>query len=156
MIRDMTPEIPESKWAQYCLSPVMDPIGVTVHNAQAKAATCIEQMLTSQESYAAHIFADSEEVRLALPLDRGCYHTGKLCDGDRKTIAIEICQSMDTEAIYLAAEQRAVEILGELGLPIYWHSDFDPRTTCPHRVREIYGNRKNFIRHYGLEDLCHL
>lgn len=135
----------------------MIPRGITIHNTnnELDANENYNLMINSMHSYSAHFFVDSKIVIQAMPLDIQAFHTGKAYDdGNRYTIAVEIC-SRGSEAEFCEAVENTVQLIillrEKLGnLPIYFHNDFDRLKYCPHRILDIYGNKKNFIRRYGL------
>lgn len=135
----------------------MTPKGITIHNTnnELDANENYNLMIGSTHSYSAHFFVDSKIVIQAMPLDIQAFHTGKAYDdGNRYTIAVEIC-SRGSEAEFYEAIENTVQLIillrEKLGnLPIYFHNDFDRLKYCPHRILDIFGNKSNFIRRYGL------
>lgn len=129
--------------------------GITLHNTNSdKSAQELYRLLQeSKQTNACHYLVDESEVVQVLPLTQNAWHTGKGYDmGNLYTIAIEICRSQSSESTYLRAQDRAidltVELLKEYGLglnDIYFHCDFDRASSCPHRIRELYGSKSTFI-----------
>lgn len=129
--------------------------GVTIHNTNNSysAKENLEIMLASSRNFAAHVFIDENEVIEALPTNIGSFHTGKAYDnGNLHTISVEICRSICSLELYLKAQKRAIDwikdVLEENGLDnkaVFFHNDFDSRAYCPHRIFEIYGNKRKFI-----------
>ncbi len=130
--------------------------GVTIHNTgnSYSAKENLELMVSSNLTFAAHAFIDENEVVEALPTSIGSFHTGKAYDnGNLYTISIEICRSTCSTELYLKAQKRAIEWIKKLlkensldNKAVFFHNDFDMRTYCPHRIFEIYGSKKNFIK----------
>lgn len=129
--------------------------GITIHNTNNSysAKENVNIMLSSNLSFATHVFIDEEEVLEVLPTNIDAFHTGKAYDqGNLYTISVEICRSTGSLELYKKAQKRAIlwikEKLNEYGLDnndIFFHQDFDERAYCPHRIFEVYGNKKNFI-----------
>ena len=112
-------------------------------------------MLKGTGSYSAHFFVDSCGAVQALPIDVQAFHTGKAYDqGNRNTIAIEICSRGSDEEFITAVENTVLLISmlrNKLGsLPVYFHNDFDRYMYCPHRILDMYKSKKNFIRRWNL------
>lgn len=112
------------------------------------------EMQKSKSTAGCHFLVDEDEVIQVLPLTQNAWHTGKGYDfGNLYTIAIEICRSQMHWDVYKKAQDRAVnlilDLMKEYNLTpdnIYFHSDFNPRTTCPHLIKEVYGTKKEWIR----------
>lgn len=138
--------------------------GITVHNTNSiySAAMLYSEMQESKSTAGCHYLVDEDEVIQVLPLTQNAWHTGKGYDfGNLYTIAIEICRSQMDWSIYKKAQDRAIGLMLEimrlydLDLSnIYFHSDFNPRTTCPHRIKEVYGTKAEWIRK-ELEPIWH-
>lgn len=130
--------------------------GITVHNTNSiySAAMIYAEMQESKSTAGCHYLVDEDEVIQVLPLTQNAWHTGKGYDfGNLYTIAIEICRSQMHWDVYKKAQDRAVnlilDLMKEYNLTpdnIYFHSDFNPRTTCPHLIKEVYGTKKEWIR----------
>ena len=134
---------------------IMSVKGITIHNTNNKysAKENLAFMMNSKYSFATHYFVDENEIREAISPKYNCYHTGKGYDkGNLYTIAIEICRSTCSEHLYLEAENRAIGLIRNLMKRynlnsdcIFFHNDFNKSAYCPHRIFEIYGNKRNFL-----------
>ena len=131
---------------------------ITIHNTgnTLSARENYDMLSESALNNATHYLVDDKEVLQFMPLDWCVFHTGKAADWACKhSIAIEICNSQDTLEKYLEAEKRAVNLIKDLMVTykltkkdIYFHKDFNSTTYCPHRILDLYGNKKEFIRRY--------
>ena len=135
----------------------MKALGITIHNTNNEftAQENYNLMLKGTGSYSAHFFVDSCGAVQALPIDVQAFHTGKAYDqGNRNTIAIEICSRGSDEEFITAVENTVLLISmlrDKLGsLPVYFHNDFDRYMYCPHRILDMYKSKKNFIRRWNL------
>lgn len=134
------------------------PLGITIHNTnnEYNAQENYELMINSSYSYSVHFFVDSEIAIQAMPLDTQALHTGKAYDlGNKNTIAIEICSRGNNEEFEKTIKNTIliIELLKEKygNLPIYFHNDFDLLRYCPHRILDIYGSKKEFLRRWNLD-----
>lgn len=141
------------KWLQYG-EPRKEKIkGITIHNTGNTLSALDHEriMAESRNHLATHFFVDENEIVQVMPLDWMVWHTGHGYDmGNTRTIAIEICRSMNDIDTYMRAQNNAVRLIRKLmvdyGLDsdhIYFHSNFD-NVYCPHRILEIYGSLENF------------
>lgn len=129
--------------------------GITIHNTgNGRSARQLYDILIAQRTpYLCHFLVDENEIIQTISLDDNAEHTGKGYDyGNMNTIAIEICRSTSDEKTYLKAQSNAIalvkELMREYNLTVdnvYFHIDFNPMTYCPHRILDMYGNKKNFI-----------
>lgn len=132
----------------------MDIRGITIHNTNnnKSARENYEDLLAERRVNVCHYLVDEEEAINTFSIDEQASHTGRGYDfGNRYTIAIEICRSTSDEALYLKAQDKAVELMKELmerfnltTNNIYFHNDFN-NVKCPHRTLEIYGTKRGFI-----------
>lgn len=132
--------------------------GITIHNThnELSAKENRKNLKESGLLYLTHFLIDENDVIQTWSTKKPSWHTGKGFDkGNMNTISIEICRSTCEEEMYLKAEENAVEFIKALmekyyltEKDIYLHRDFDKIKNCPHRLLEIYGNKKNFIEHY--------
>lgn len=130
--------------------------GITIHNTnnELSARDMYNQLINSRSNASCHFLVDEKEVIEVVPADRPSLHTGKGFDyGNLHTIAIEICRSQYSTSAYLKAQERACKLvaflLHEYNLTtkdIYYHSDFNQRVNCPHKIRELYSSKDEFIR----------
>lgn len=142
----------------------LDVRGITIHNTglESSAKRIFRQMENSVSDRGCHFLVDEKDVIQVLPLDWCAYHTGKGDDwGNNHTIAIEICRSMCDTELYLTAQRNAVNLIGKLmeeyGIgfdDIYFHSDFNPKKRCPHRILELYGDKNTFVKEILYDNLC--
>jgi len=147
--------IANNRYKQFSIDQQLIIRGITIHNTHNaySARENLQWMEHSALNFAAHVFIDENEVVEALPLARGCFHTGKAFDrGNQETIAVEICRCTSSLSLYLEAQKRAIHWIKKTltannldQRAIFFHQDFDERAYCPHRIFEIYGNKQNFI-----------
>lgn len=134
----------------------LDVRGITIHNTglEDSAKRIFQTMENIASDRGCHFLIDERDVVQCLPLDWCAYHTGKGEDwGCNHTIAVEICRSRCSDELYLSAQRNAVqkikELMDEFGLTtqdLYFHSDFNPKKRCPHRILELYGDKTTFIK----------
>lgn len=149
--------IKESKFEQFGFPrEEADILGITVHetNNYEMNAQQLHDWLDNETkgSNGCHYICDDTQTIQVMPDDWAVYHTGKAKDwGNRYTIAIEICSSLNDEK-YLKAEDRAISLIYALQkkyqIPmdlIFFHSDFDSKRHCPNRIINEYGTSKNFV-----------
>lgn len=130
--------------------------GITIHNTgNGKSARELFDDLNEHHGIRlCHFLVDENDIIQTIPLCECAEHTGKGYDvGNMNTIAIEICRSTSDEELYLQAQEKAVELINALmqsyGLTtdnLYFHIDFNSQTYCPHRILQMYGSKKNFIK----------
>lgn len=134
--------------------------GITIHNTgnSLSADDIYNYLKLNGKCSLCHFLVDEKKVITCYPLYKEAMHTGKGYDyGNMYTIAVEICRSKSNLSLYLKAEQKAVKLIkrlmGDYHLTkndIYFHRDFDRTCFCPHRILEIYGSKKNFIKENNL------
>lgn len=130
--------------------------GITIHNTgnDLSAKENYEWMAKTSTSQGTHYLVDESETIQCMPLDWHVWHTGKGRDfGSMNTLAIEICRSQSNLETYLKAQKRAFSLISQLMVwfnlslnDLYFHNDFNNRTYCPHRILDLYGSKKNFIK----------
>ena len=130
--------------------------GITIHNTgNSLTANQNAKILNGTgKSYLCHFIIDEDKIVNMTPLDRESYHTGKGYDmGNMNTIAIEISRSTAKKTLYMKAQKNAIafirKLMEEYGLTkddIYFHNDFNRQAYCPHRILEIYGDKKTFLK----------
>ena len=130
--------------------------GITIHNTnnELSAKDLYNRLVNSRTNASCHFLVDEKEVIELVPLTMPAMHTGKGYDfGNMNTIAIEICRSQYSKSVYLKAQERACKLIAflmhEFKLTendIYYHSDFNNRVNCPHKIRELYSSKDEFIR----------
>lgn len=134
----------------------MTPKGITVHNtanrnhASAKQEAANVYNNNTKKGYngvAVHFFVDEKNTYQVLPLNVHGWHSGDGGNGfgNRKTIAIEICRSLDYKTDrYAKAEKRAAKLVAwlmkEHNISISMvkrHYDYARNgKKCPHRMFE--------------------
>lgn len=130
--------------------------GICIHNTgnSKSAEENYEYMSRTKLGLGVHYFVDEDEIIQAMPLDWHVWHTGKGRDwGNMHCISIEICRSQSSLNIYKRAQDRAFSLVFMLlnwfsleVKDIYFHNDFNQRTYCPHRILDLYGSKKNFLK----------
>lgn len=143
--------VPNSLYSLKCPN-AMTAETITVHNTANKvpASNEINYMISNTNEVSFHIAVDDKEAIEGLPLNRNDWHSGDgQGDGNRKSIAIEICYSTDDESKYDASEENAIELivsmLKERGWGIdrvKYHNDWSDKN-CPHRILDS-GRRNSF------------
>lgn len=137
--------------------------GITIHNT-GNTLTALQNYKMLKDGGrldACHFLIDDKKIVNTWDENEPAYHTGKGYDlGNMNTIAIEICFSKRDLKQYLKAEEKAMGFVKELldkyelnSSCIYFHRDFNHTSNCPHRILEIYGDKKSFIRKYFEEGL---
>lgn len=132
----------------------IDVKGICIHNTGnvLSARKNYEYMEKTKLNLGTHYFVDDKEIIQAMPTNWKVWHTGKGRDwGNLHCIAIEICKSQTKD--YLKAQERAIDLIEELmnefnltESDIYFHQDFNQQKYCPHKILDLYGNKKNFIK----------
>lgn len=123
----------------------MDPTGVTIHNTGSSASAKNHMLYMTQNggfnsttSY--HFVIDDVDCYQLLPITENAWHAGDgaLGAGNRKTIAIEICECGDIRKAHDRAAQLAAYLLKEIGgtpqKNLYQHADFMNKD-CPRLLR---------------------
>lgn len=130
-------------------------IGITNHNTANASSTAgssahakyLQNMENSDVSYVSvHLFVDCECIVQCVPLDEFCYHAGDgNGDGNRKTIAIEICENKQIEkAEENAKKLNAALLLTYKNLKLYKHQDWSGKY-CPHVILDRVNGWNNFV-----------
>ncbi len=158
-------------------TPMVSPIGVTVHNtanirptADAMAhAKNLQRIEIADKGYiGVHFFIDEKQIVQSIPLNMVTWHAGDGVDGtgNLKTISIEICENGDLEK----ATKNAMVLVASLintypNLKIYKHQDWSGKY-CPRRILDQPNGWENFKRgvknmlkikkHWGLKHLENL
>lgn len=149
--------IKENKFIQYGFPREQSDIqGITLHetgNINMSAQDLFNYLDNEcKTSQGTHYICDDKEVIQVMPDDWGVYHTGKGRDwGNRYTIAIEICSSLNNES-YQKAQDKAVELtktlMGKYHIGsdmIFFHNDWDSKYYCPKTILDNYGTSRNFV-----------
>ena len=134
-------------------------IGITNHNTANSSPTAgdetharyLQNLENADQEYkSVHLFVDQDSITQCVPLDEFCYHAGDgNGDGNRKTIAIEICEN----ANIMAAEENAKKLNAALlltypGLKIYKHQDWSGKY-CPHIILDRHKGWEGFVNSIG-------
>lgn len=134
--------VPKSKYDIKCPYE-MTPETITVHNTynDASALREISYMITNNNYVSYHCAVDDIQVVQGIPWNRSAWHAGDgNGDGNRKSIAIEICYSKSGGQQFTDAEKNAVDLivylLDKFNLDISKvkkHQDWSNKY-CPHRT----------------------
>lgn len=119
-------------------------IGITNHNTANTAPTAgdeaharyLQNIENTDSAYiSVHLFVDDDSITQCVPLDEMCYHAGDSNgDGNRKTIAIEICENGDNAKAELNAQKlNAALLLTYPNLKVFKHQDWSGKF-CPRRI----------------------
>lgn len=130
--------------------------GITIHNTgnDKSAQEMYELLKESGKVNLCHFLIDEKEIINTWSVETPASHTGKGFDnGNRFTLAIEICRSRADYELYEKAQKKAVKFIKKLlkeykltTRNIYFHNDFNKTTYCPHRILDDYGSKENFIK----------
>ena len=126
------------------LQRMKEVIGITNHNTANIAPTAgdeaharyLQNVENADSSYiSVHLFVDDDSITQCVPLDEMCYHAGDgNGNGNRKTIAIEICENRNyTKAEENAQKLNAALLLTYPNLKIFKHQDWSGKF-CPRRI----------------------
>lgn len=126
----------------------MTPTGITIHNTanDASAMSEISYMLSNSNQVSYHFAVDDTRAVQGIDLNRNAWHAGDGAsgNGNRKTIAIEICYSKSGGDKYNKAVQNAYILVAMLmkqygfkTTQIYYHQSWSGKY-CPHRLLD-YG-----------------
>lgn len=147
-----------NKWLQYGQDG-LEATCITIHNTNNYGMSARELFTWLNEknksSQGCHYLVDHNEIIEVMPIIWCTYHTGKGYDyAFNHSIAIEICSNLNND-LYLKGEAKAVELIKELmeqygftTKDLYFHQDWNNKAYCPASILNIYGNKKNFIKHY--------
>ncbi len=138
--------VSESKYDIKCPYK-MDPEYIAVHNTanDASAQNEVAYMIRNDNQVSFHYAVDETEAVQGLPLDRNGWHAGDGANGDgnRKSIAVEICRSTGDLETFKKCEENAVTLIANLLKERDWgvekvkkHQDFSNKN-CPHRTIEL-------------------
>lgn len=132
---------------------------VTVHNTwnDAPAENEVKYMITNNNKVSFHYAVDDKEVVQGIPEDRNAFHAGDGVNGNgnRKSIAVEICYSKSGGDRFTKAEKNAAEFIASILKRKGWgidrvkkHQDWSGKY-CPHRTLDLGWERfLNLIRGY--------
>lgn len=139
---------PPSKYDIKC-PYAMDAVEIAVHNTanDASAMNEVSYMITNNFYTSFHFAVDYERAVQGIPLNRNAFHAsdGEKGNGNRKTIAVEICHSKSGGDNFAKSEANAsiliAHLLKERGWPISRvkrHYDYAPdKKYCPHRTMDL-------------------
>ena len=125
----------------------MRPEYVTVHNTanDASAENEIKYMISNNEQVSFHYAVDDKEAVQGILTDRNTWNAGDGANGDgnRKSIAVEICYSKSGGERFIEAEKNAAQVVADLlhgwdlGLDrVRTHRDWSGKY-CPHRTLDM-------------------
>lgn len=126
----------------------MSPVGITIHNTynDASANNEVSYMINNNSSTSFHYAVDDKEIVQGIPLNRNAFHASDGSgEGNRKTIAIEICYSKSGGDRFAKAEENAVDLIVYLLKKYGWgidrvkrHYDYArDKKYCPHRTMDL-------------------
>ena len=126
------------------MTKMREVIGITNHNTANTAPTAgdeaharyLQNVENADTAYVSvHLFVDDDSITQCIPLDEVCYHAGDGSgDGNRKTIAIEICENRNYEKAELNAQKlNAALLLTYPNLKIFKHQDWSGKF-CPRKI----------------------
>lgn len=128
----------------------MTPEYITVHNTANNAAASGEiAYMVSNDNYVSYHWAvDDIEAIQAIPHNRNAWHCGDGAEGNgnRKSVGVEICHSLDpNNPRYAQSEENGAKLVAilmhELGLGldrVVKHQDWSGKY-CPHRILDNNG-----------------
>ena len=119
-------------------------IGITNHNTANTAPTAgdeaharyLQNIENTDSAYiSVHLFVDDDSITQCVPLDEMCYHAGDgNGDGNRKTIAIEICENRNyPQAEANAQKLNAALLLTYPNMKVFKHQDWSGKF-CPRKI----------------------
>ena len=135
---------PRGKENVRTLVKMKEVIGITNHNTANTAPTAGSEAHarylqglenTDKEYKSVHFFADADCIIQCVPIDEFCYHAGDgNGDGNRKTIAVEICENRNyPQAEANAQKLNAALILTYPNLKVFKHQDWSGKF-CPRKI----------------------
>ena len=135
---------PRGKANVRTLVKMREVIGITNHNTANTAPTAgdeaharyLQNVENADSAYVSvHLFVDDDSITQCVPLDEMCYHAGDgNGNGNRKTIAIEICENRNyTKAEENAQKLNAALLLTYPNLKIFKHQDWSGKF-CPRKI----------------------
>ncbi|MES9779937.1 N-acetylmuramoyl-L-alanine amidase [Bacillus thuringiensis] len=134
--------VSSSKYGTKC-PYTMNPEFITVHNTynDATAENEVAYMIRNDNQVSFHIAVDDKEAVQGIPLERNAWHCGDGGgNGNRKSIGVEICYSLNGGDRYYKAEDNAAIVVAQLmkqyNIPISkvrTHQSWSGKY-CPHRM----------------------
>ena len=140
-----------NKYSIKCPFEINDLKWIVIHNTAnvASARNEIEYMIRNDKDVSYHYAVDDSEVVQGIPINRNTWNAsdGGTGEGNRNSISIEICYSLDYDTNrYYEGEENCVELVAWLlhenwGKCDIWrvkrHYDFATnKKLCPHRMFE--------------------
>ena len=137
--------LPSSKYSLKAPNK-MTPTQIIVHNTanDASAKNEIQYMISNNNVTSFHYAIDDKEIWQGVPEDRNTWNAGDgHGDGNRKSIAIEICYSKSGGKRFEDAEKLAAKFIAFKLKEYGWgvdkvkkHNDY-ANTACPHRTLQL-------------------
>ena len=135
---------PKGKANVRTMTKMREVIGITNHNTANTAPTAgdeaharyLQNVENADSAYVSvHLFVDDDSITQCVPLDEMCYHAGDgNGDGNRKTIAIEICENRNYEKAEENAQKlNAALLLTYPHLKVFKHQDWSGKF-CPRKI----------------------
>lgn len=135
---------PRGKRNVRTLVKMTEVIGITNHNTANTAPTAgdeaharyLQNVENADSAYVSvQLFVDDDSITQCVPLDEFCYHAGDgNGDGNRKTIAIEICENGNYAKAELNAQKlNAALLLTYPNLKVFKHQDWSGKF-CPRKI----------------------
>lgn len=126
------------------MTKMREVIGITNHNTANTAPTAgdeaharyLQNVENADSAYVSvHFFVDDDSITQCVPIDELCYHAGDGSgDGNRKTIAIEICENRNYEKAEENAQKlNAALLLTYPHLKVFKHQDWSGKF-CPRKI----------------------
>lgn len=126
------------------MTKMREVIGITNHNTANAAPTAgdeaharyLQNLENADKEYkSVHLFVDDDSITQCVPIDEFCYHAGDgNGDGNRKTIAIEICENRNYEKAEENAQKlNAALLLTYPNLKVFKHQDWSGKF-CPRKI----------------------
>ena len=135
---------PRGKANVRTLIKMKEVIGITNHNTANTAPTATDEQHArylqnvenlDRQYVSVHLYVDDDSITQCIPLDEVCYHAGDGNGaGNRKTIAIEICENRNYEKAELNAQKlNAALLLTYPNLKVFKHQDWSGKF-CPRKI----------------------
>lgn len=130
-------------------------LGLTVHNTGNDAPSATDEMHAkyfqdvenADQSYVgAHLFVDADSITQVLPLNEVAYHAGDgKGDGNRKTVAMEVCESDN----YIQCEENSKVLAACLLFTfpkwkLFKHQDWSGKY-CPRKIIPYWDKYKKEV-----------
>ena len=129
--------------------------GITIHNTgnELSAKENYDSLSKNNQLNLCHYLIDETDVIQTISEDKEAEHTGMGYDfGNKFTVAIEVCRSQCDDELYISAQKNAIKFIKKLikkynltTNDIYFHSDFNIKKRCPHKILDLYITKEEFI-----------